>query len=121
LIETLYGRSISEWAKINDVLEKHCIGDAKALENALKKPEWRVEVRNGEDHGDILGTLPMVDIGPGVERYRIQSVEFIVERNYHGGIIFFTTRAPLGLLLRIQDFRLTGETAERTEARRFDQ
>jgi len=139
---TLHGRSFSEWSKINDVLENHCIGNAKALENALKEPERRVAVRDWRNHDRVLGTLPRLELASGMRHYRMAimprpfvapyghepmlparstSVEFIVEFDHYSQDGCYLTRAALDLLLCIDTFRLPGESAAQAKERHYRQ
>jgi hypothetical protein len=139
---TLHGRSFAEWSKINDVLERHCIGNAKALENALKKPERRIAVVDALNRGRLLGTLPPVEMARGMRHYRMaimsplrlsptgaaehrvappetQSVEFTLDFDPYTQSAVYMTAAPLDLLARIRDFRLPGESEAQAKERHF--
>jgi hypothetical protein len=139
---TLHGRSFAEWSKINDVLEKHCIGNAKTLENALKRPERRIPVYDAMNRARFLGTLPPIEMSPGTHHYRMaimpslnsvyvtdappfnprtQSIEFTVDVDHCTLSAVYLTRAPLDLLLRIGTFHLPGESEKQAQERHYRQ
>lgn len=139
---TLLGREVGEWASIGRSMEKRGIRNARQLEDRLKrgdKNEGRVEVRDSKNPDRLLGSmnrpsmpnsqhdrlrvacLSRISASPfdyrSVEMMEasISTVDFALRSV--GWNVVLTTDASLELLVRIDGFRLPGESEEQAHVR----
>lgn len=145
MIDMLFGRAFSYWAKVKRILDEHAIDTPEELEQALDPWPKKIPVYDSRNNSRLLGhvhevsrnnirpsqNLRMAITGPltvvpwekDVSFDRgFKTVDFTIDKQTKDGWVYtpiLLTSTPLEDLMKLRQFTLPGETRRQADERRY--
>lgn len=137
MIDMLFGRAFSYWAKVKAILDEHAIDTPEELEQALDPWPKKIPVLDSKNKSRVLGHLhdirrsnlrtgtslrmalalpvyrPVTPWENDLSSVSMKTVEFSIDKETKDGWVYtpvLTTSSPLDDLMKLRQFTLPGET-----------